>query len=214
MALESATYINQLVNTNPTGADPKGQGDDHVRMLKRVLQSTFPNINAAVTVTPSQLNALSTPNQFVVPGMIVMWSGSLSSLPAGWLLCNGVGTISTGATVPDLRDKFIVGAGASFPVRSTGGASAYTFSGTTSSSVVTTVVPTTGWGTSGGKPGTIPNGRLVTGSGAFEITEELESIRAAGADRTLSSASHSHTWTSSAQTIRPPYVALGFIIKQ
>lgn len=214
MALESATYISQLVNTNPTGADPKGQGDDHIRMIKRVLQQTFPNLNAAVTVTPAQINVLGTPNQFVQPGMIVMWSGSLSSLPVGWLLCNGVGTISTGATVPDLRDKFIIGAGGTLAVRATGGSNTYTFSGTTSSVTSSITIPTTGWGTSGGKPGTIPNGRLVTGSGSFEISEELESIRAAGADRSLTTSAHSHTWTSSAQTIQPPYVALGFIIKQ
>lgn len=121
MALESASFINQLVAINPTGADPKGQGDDHVRLLKRVLQATFPNLNSAVTVTPAQLNQLAQANLFMQPGMIVMWSGALNALPAGWLLCNGVGTISTGLSVPDLRDRFIVGAGASYAVRSVGG---------------------------------------------------------------------------------------------
>lgn len=58
MALESATYINQLVNTNPTGSDQKAQGDDHIRLIKAVLQSTFPNINGAVNATPAELNYL------------------------------------------------------------------------------------------------------------------------------------------------------------
>ena len=42
---------------------------------------------------------------FLVPaGAIIMWSGTIATIPAGWLLCNGInGT-------PDLRDKFIVGA--------------------------------------------------------------------------------------------------------
>lgn len=60
MSLESATYINQLVATNPTAADPKSQGDDHLRLLKGVLQAQFPNLGAAaVTVLASELNALA-----------------------------------------------------------------------------------------------------------------------------------------------------------
>lgn len=62
MALESATYINDLVITNPVGAtDPKGQGDDHIRMIKAVLKATFPNLTAAVTLTPTQMNQAAFP---------------------------------------------------------------------------------------------------------------------------------------------------------
>jgi hypothetical protein len=41
MGLEAATYIADLVATNPTSGDPKSQGDDHLRLLKTVLQSSF-----------------------------------------------------------------------------------------------------------------------------------------------------------------------------
>ena len=48
-------------------------------------------------------------------GGIVMWSGSVASIPSGWYLCNGAnGT-------PDLRDRFIVGAGNTYAVGATGG---------------------------------------------------------------------------------------------
>jgi len=50
-----------------------------------------------------------------VTGMIMLWSGSTSSVPSGWKLCNG----SSGT--PDLRDKFVVGAGNSYDVNATGG---------------------------------------------------------------------------------------------
>jgi hypothetical protein len=40
----------------------------------------------------------------VPAGLIAMWHGSISSIPAGWSLCDG----SNGT--PDLRDRFIVGA--------------------------------------------------------------------------------------------------------
>jgi len=58
MGLEAATYPSQLVATNPTAGDPKSQGDDHIRMLKTVLQSTLPNITGAITATQAQLNTV------------------------------------------------------------------------------------------------------------------------------------------------------------
>ena len=39
MGLETATKISELVATNPTPTDPKSQGDDHLRMIKAVLQN-------------------------------------------------------------------------------------------------------------------------------------------------------------------------------
>ena len=57
-------------------------------------------------------------------GDIKMWAGPTSAIETGWVLCNGQtishpegGTI----TVPDLRDRFIVGAGNSYTVGATGG---------------------------------------------------------------------------------------------
>ena len=52
----------------------------------------------------------------IIPqGGIIMWSGSIASIPAGWALCNG----SNGT--PDLRNRFIVGAGSTYSVAGTGG---------------------------------------------------------------------------------------------
>lgn len=126
MALESATYPNQLVQTNPLGTDTKSQGDDHIRLLKKVIQSTFPNITGAVTVTQDQLNRLADSTVFTFPGMIVMWSGTIGSIPVGWALCNGVGVIAGGAPVPNLRDRFIIGAGAGQAVGAVGGTAGHT----------------------------------------------------------------------------------------
>lgn len=47
MALEAATYIADLVNTNPVAGDNVSQGDDHLRLLKAVLQATFPSLSRA-----------------------------------------------------------------------------------------------------------------------------------------------------------------------
>lgn len=58
MGLETATYISQLNASNPVGAtDPKSQGDDHLRLIKLVLQAQFPNLGAAaVTATAARIN--------------------------------------------------------------------------------------------------------------------------------------------------------------
>ena len=57
MTVESASYISQLVATNPTATDPKSQGDNHLRLLKSVLQSQFPNLGTtAVTPTAAEIN--------------------------------------------------------------------------------------------------------------------------------------------------------------
>ena len=50
MALESATYIDGLVTSNPTGSDNISQGDEHIRLIKTVLKNTIPN--AATATVP------------------------------------------------------------------------------------------------------------------------------------------------------------------
>lgn len=45
MGLESATYVGDLVPANPLGTDPKGEGDNHVRLMKSAVQATFPGFS-------------------------------------------------------------------------------------------------------------------------------------------------------------------------
>lgn len=52
---------------------------------------------------------------FVPVGMIMIWSRGTDSIPTGWALCNG----DNGT--PDLRDRFIVGAGGAYSTGTTGG---------------------------------------------------------------------------------------------
>ena len=59
MALESPTYISDLVATNPTGSDNISDGDAHIRNLKSAIKATFPNITGAVTPTHTELNKLT-----------------------------------------------------------------------------------------------------------------------------------------------------------
>lgn len=57
--------------------------------------------------------------QGVPAGCILMWSGAIVNIPAGWVICDG-----TNGT-PNLLDRFIVGAGNTYNVGNTGGAISY-----------------------------------------------------------------------------------------
>lgn len=49
------------------------------------------------------------------PGTITSWAGAIVDIPANWFLCDG-----TNGT-PDLRDKFVPGAGTTYAPADTGG---------------------------------------------------------------------------------------------
>lgn len=76
------------------------------------------NVSTAGTVTAGTLSVTGT-NNIIPTGMIVMWYGSIASIPTGWYLCNG--QTANGVVTPDLRSRFIVGAGSTYAVAATGG---------------------------------------------------------------------------------------------
>ena len=57
-----------------------------------------------------------------VSGMIILWSGSTANIPSGFVLCNGSNS------TPDLRNRFVVGAGSTYSPGNTGGANTVTLS--------------------------------------------------------------------------------------
>ncbi|EBU8203619.1 hypothetical protein DQD37_01880 [Salmonella enterica subsp. enterica serovar Cardoner] len=69
MPIENATVISELNPDWPVGAsDFVSQGDDQLRMLKKVLQNTLPNATAPITGTPDKLNNLTGGLNFVEGG--------------------------------------------------------------------------------------------------------------------------------------------------
>jgi hypothetical protein len=81
---------------------------------------TFTGTPAAPTASPGTNTTQIATTAFVLAngipsGAIIMWSGSIASIPSGWLLCDGT------SGTPNLRDRFIVGAGTTYAVAATGG---------------------------------------------------------------------------------------------
>ena len=169
-------------------------------------------------------------------GIITMWSGASSAIPDGWLLCDG------NNNTPDLRDRFIVGAGNSYTVGATGGEATHklttsempshnhTFSG--SSHTHTLSLSGLRTSTDGAHTHSISNaGRsseIHYSSGGASV-----SISKSSSSTTGSAGGHSHTisgsgsigsataggsigstGSGSAHENRPPYYALCFIMKQ
>jgi hypothetical protein len=85
-------------------------------------------ITAQVAVTPAYNNsstAIATTEfvgQSVPKGVIWMWNSTAASIPTGFQLCDG-----TNGT-PDLRDRFIIGAGSTYSPGNTGGTATVTLS--------------------------------------------------------------------------------------
>ena len=74
-----------------------------------------PNLPASKITSGTIADARLSSSSLFVSGMIMMWSGSTGSIPSGWVLCNGSNS------TPDLRNRFVVGAGNNYSVDATGG---------------------------------------------------------------------------------------------
>ena len=135
-------------------------------------------------------------------GGIIMWSGSIASIPTGWALCNG----NNGT--PNLTDRFVIGSGNSYSVAATGGSK---------DAIVVSHTHTGSTDTAGSHTHTYQD-RINTG-----VTEgNVNGNNAGGSDVTRTTAaagSHSHTITidssgsSGTNANLPPYYALAFIMR-
>jgi hypothetical protein len=131
-------------------------------------------------------------------GGIILWSGSVASIPSGWYLCNGSNS------TPDLRDRFIVGAGSTYAVGDTGGsANAIVVSHTHTASVT--------------DPGHNHTLDIYTASGV--ATTPAANNGTFVSNRTTSTATTgitvgvSTTGSSGTNANLPPYFALCYIMK-
>jgi len=94
------------------------------------------NIAAAAAIVDTKLAQITTPGKVDVSalanfqGVIVMWSGSIATIPTGWGLCDG--TLYGSVQSPDLTDRFIIHAdadsGGTNDVDDTGGSRTITIS--------------------------------------------------------------------------------------
>lgn len=225
MALESAVHIADLVVSNPLSTDTVSQADDHIRLIKSVLKTTFPNLNQPVTSTPAQLN---NPIPF---GVITMWYGAVENVPSGWGLCDG--TLGT----PDLTNRFVIGAGDAYAPGATGGsltsgaagththteatAGSHNHTGTSGSTILTTAqIPAHTHTYSEASGSAFEYGTGLNGTSGLASTSTVASGSTGGGlghTHTIGTdGTHAHTINSvgdHTHAVTPPYYALAFIMK-
>jgi hypothetical protein len=132
MALETATYVANLVVTNPDGGDARSTADDHLRLIKGSLVRTFPLLDGAVSLSAVQymyladlsasvqlqLNQLrdgsATANNAINSRFANSASLALSANSASWAVLAGhavsasfanLATLATNATNADTADN-------------------------------------------------------------------------------------------------------------
>jgi hypothetical protein len=168
---------------------------------------TTGNINAE-TVTTNVLIMTGEGNPFVPSGVIVMWSGTIATVPTGWYLCDGQnGT-------PNLLDRFIVGAGNLYSMNDTGGSSdAVVVSHTHTGSTATAGAHDHSWSGSRQQAG-VDDGnnqyQFSKGDNGGSDTVTIPTSTHSGHVHTMSLDS---TGESGTNANLPPYFALAYIMK-
>jgi hypothetical protein len=205
--LTTYTTVNgTIANTNPIVLDAYGRTPSEIWMqtgysYKFVIQTanavtlqTLDNLYPILQSAPAVSSAF-------VAGMIIIWSGSLGSVPSGWVLCDG--TNST----PDLRNRFIAGAGSTYAVGATGGSADAIVVTHTHTATVT-------------DPGHVHQNILApqpTGAGdgtpqSAQTSETQRSTTMASAVTGIS-VTNANAGTSGTNANLPPYYALAYIMK-
>jgi len=117
-----ATYTTSagtIANTNPIQLGTSGRPPQEIWLTSgysyKFVLTDSANVQIATYDNLYGILGTSASVNPIPSGGIIMWSGSIGAIPTGYYLCNG----SNGT--PDLRDKFVVGAGSTYAVGNTGG---------------------------------------------------------------------------------------------
>lgn len=175
-----------------------------VEDANNVLINTYDNIAGILTQIPTSAPAIPS-------GCIVIWSGSVGSVPVGYVLCDG-----TNGT-PDLRNSFILGAGNAYAVGQTGGSTDAIVVSHTHTATSTSIVTDPGHNhqpAGGGQFRTInsslPQGGGYTGSGG---SGDPNTSTATTGITVATSTTNANTGVSGSGANMPPYYALCYIMK-
>ena len=114
-----ANSINVGTNLNSTDADQfvtfveNSSGNNPIRVDAGIKYN--PSTNRLTAGSFAGDGSALTGVESFVTGMIILWYGDTSNVPTGFVLCDG------NNSTPDLRDRFVIGAGNNFSAGSTGG---------------------------------------------------------------------------------------------
>lgn len=169
------------------------------------VQFVAPGTSGNVLTSNGTTWASVTPNPFIT-GMIMLWSGSVASIPSGWALCNG----SNGT--PDLRNRFVVGAGSTYAVAATGGSADAIVVSHTHTAASSSSVTDPGHGHTYGRASGIFGNGFAFQDGSLNGTGYTTNTAVTGVTVATSTTVNS-TGSSGTNANLPPYYALAYIMK-
>ena len=143
-------------------------------------------------------------------GMIMMWSGTIATIPTGWVLCNGSNS------TPDLRNKFVIGAHSdSAGVAYSTVTGSNTTSGGTKDAIVVSHTHTATVTDPGHSHSLVAGltGSDLVGGGSNQIFTRTTSASSTGTATTGITVANSTEGSSGTNQNLPPYYALAFIMK-
>jgi microcystin-dependent protein len=186
--------------------------------------STFvSNVSAGASITSVGDIVAGSSAQFKGYGTIpisgiIMWSGSVATIPSGWALCDGT------SGTPDLRERFIVGAGGDNPaVAGTTGYTPGTQGGLNSVTLDSTQIPAHTHLATSTTTTTISPANVLTDvttttaargtQGSTAIISITETLSATSGISTTNTIIQPNTGGGGSHENRPPYYALAFIMR-
>jgi microcystin-dependent protein len=142
-----------------------------------------------------------------VSGMIMLWSGSTGTIPSGWVICDG--TNST----PDLRDRFVVGAGSTYSVDATGGSANATLVSHTHTATSSVTDPGHFHEIMQKLQGAFANNGAFIQPASTQISNSFTNNSATNTTGISVSTSVASAGSSATNANLPPYYALAYIMK-
>lgn len=160
-----------------------GECTDKLEALLSSLNSQLGLMNTLISSISGGYVSKDYVDSAMPTGVILMWSGSIDTIPTGFALCNGMnGT-------PDLRDRFIIGAGGSYVAHTKGGTATVDLSHTHAYSGTT------------------------DGSGSSGVYASAPGVSVSAQNHTHTYSGTTESAGNESTSILPPYYALCFIMK-
>ena len=191
-------------------------GNNPVRIDTGLTYNPSSNILTVGTISATNIHGTLAAGGAIPSGGIILWSGAADAIPSGFVLCDG------NNSTPDLRNRFVVGAGSGYSVNATGGSADATL--VSHSHTINNHTHSVS-----GNTGNDSHSHTIQSSSSIGGVTRVTSQNDTGNTATTSSDTHSHSFSattgnpsdtgtnsqgsSATNANLPPYYALCYIMK-